>query len=625
MIDLIAHNLAPIMFFSMVAFLLFGYPIAFALAANGLLFFFFGVFLTPLSDQVNLGWNLLGALGDRVFGVMRNDTLLAIPFFTLMGIVLERSRMAEELLETIGQLFGPVRGGLAYAVILVGALLAATTGVVAASVISMGLISLPIMMRYGYDKSLSTGVIAASGTLAQIIPPSLVLIVLADQLGRSVGDMYRAAMVPALALVAVYIAYVLILSVLRPKAMPALPLEARSLGSGGWSLVAVLALAVGVYVLGGRMMEGGGVANASIWAATLAVVVLLVLALVDRALGLNLLSLMTRQVIIVMIPPLALVFLVLGTIFLGIATPTEGGAMGAVGALVLSAIKGRLSFEVLNQALLSTVKLSAFVMFILIGATVFSLTYYSVNGHVWVRDLLTALPGGALGFLVVSCTIIFVLGFFLDFFELAFVIVPLLIPAANVLGIDLVWFGVILAVTMQTSFLTPPVGFALFYLRSVAPRRSYRDKITGLMMDPITTINIYRGAVPFVGLQMLMIAAVITFPGMVMHYKGPTVDTSNIRIEIPMGGGGLGGGLGGGATAPAPGGSGFGTLGGLGGSPFGQQPAGGADAPATPEPATPASDAPAPQTSAPETPAQSAPSGGLGLGFGGPPPGLSGN
>ncbi|WP_277021678.1 TRAP transporter large permease [Paracoccus hibiscisoli] len=625
MIDLIAHNLAPIMFFSMVAFLLFGYPIAFALAANGLLFFFFGVFLTPLSDQVNLGWNLLQALSDRVFGVMQNDTLLAIPFFTFMGIVLERSRMAEDLLDTIGQLFGTIRGGLAYAVVLVGALLAATTGVVAASVISMGLISLPIMMRYGYDKSLSTGVIAASGTLAQIIPPSLVLIVLADQLGRSVGDMYRAAMVPALALVAVYIAYVLILSVLRPKAMPALPLEARSLGSGGWSLVAVLALAVGVYVLGGRMMEGGGVANASIWAATLAVVVLLVLALVDRALGLNLLSLMTRQVIIVMIPPLALVFLVLGTIFLGIATPTEGGAMGAVGALVLSAIKGRLSFEVLNQALLSTVKLSAFVMFILIGATVFSLTYYSVNGHVWVRDLLTALPGGALGFLVVSCTIIFVLGFFLDFFELAFVIVPLLIPAANVLGIDLVWFGVILAVTMQTSFLTPPVGFALFYLRSVAPRRSYRDKITGLMMDPITTINIYRGAVPFVGLQMLMIAAVITFPGMVMHYKGPTVDTSNIRIEIPMGGGGLGGGLGGGATAPAPGGSGFGTLGGLGGSPFGQQPAGGADAPATPEPATPASDAPAPQTSAPETPAQSAPSGGLGLGFGGPPPGLSGN
>ena len=352
MIDLIAHNLAPIMFFSMVAFLLFGYPIAFALAANGLLFFFFGVFLTPLSDQVNLGWNLLGALGDRVFGVMRNDTLLAIPFFTLMGIVLERSRMAEELLDTIGQLFGPVRGGLAYAVILVGALLAATTGVVAASVISMGLISLPIMMRYGYDKRLATGVIAASGTLAQIIPPSLVLIVLADQLGRSVGDMYKAAMVPALALTGVYIVYVLILSVLRPKAMPALPPEARSLGGGGWSLAMVIVLAVAIFQLASRWMDANGVTNAPIWAATLAVVVLLILAVADRATGGRWLSPMTRQVIIVMIPPLALVFLVLGTIFLGIATPTEGGAMGAMGALILSAIKRRLSFDVLNQALL---------------------------------------------------------------------------------------------------------------------------------------------------------------------------------------------------------------------------------------------------------------------------------
>ncbi|WP_411836652.1 TRAP transporter large permease [Paracoccus sp. ME4] len=621
MIDLIAHNLAPIMFFSMVAFLLFGYPIAFALAANGLLFFFFGVFLTPLSDQVNLGWNLLGALGDRVFGVMRNDTLLAIPFFTLMGIVLERSRMAEELLDTIGQLFGPVRGGLAYAVILVGALLAATTGVVAASVISMGLISLPIMMRYGYDKRLATGVIAASGTLAQIIPPSLVLIVLADQLGRSVGDMYKAAMVPALALTGVYIVYVLILSVLRPKSMPALPLEARSLGGGGWSLLVVSLLAVAIFYLSSRWMEANDIANAPIWAATLAVAVLLVLAVTDRALGGRWLSPMTREVIIVMIPPLALVFLVLGTIFLGIATPTEGGAMGAMGALILSAIKGRLSYDVLNQALLSTVKLSAFVMFILIGATVFSLTYYSVNGHIWVRDLLTALPGGVTGFLIVSCVIIFILGFFLDFFELAFVIVPLLIPAANALGVDLVWFGVILAVTMQTSFLTPPVGFALFYLRSVAPRKPYRDKVTGRMMDPITTLTIYRGAVPFVGLQVMMIAVVIAFPGLVMHYKGPVVDTSNMRIEIPMGGG-VGGGLGGGDAGQS-GGGGFGSLGGLGGSPFGQQQ----PAPATPAPApaTTAPGTPAPATPAPAAPAPAAPSGGMGLGFGAPPPGLSGN
>ncbi|MDM7459996.1 MAG: TRAP transporter large permease subunit, partial [Paracoccus sp. (in: a-proteobacteria)] len=329
MIDLIAHNLAPIMFFSMVAFLLFGYPIAFALAANGLLFFFFGVFLTPLSDQVNLGWNLLQALSDRVFGVMRNDTLLAIPFFTFMGIVLERSRMAEDLLDTIGQLFGTVRGGLAYAVILVGALLAATTGVVAASVISMGLISLPIMMRYGYDRRTATGVITASGTLAQIIPPSLVLIVLADQLGRSVGDMYKAAMVPALALTALYMVYVLVMSFLRPSSMPPLPPEARSLGKGGWSLLAALVLSVVIYWVSARWMAGSMGSDATIWAAALTVVVMLALALLDRLSGVNLMSPMTQQVIIVMIPPLALVFLVLGTIFLGIATPTEGGAMGA--------------------------------------------------------------------------------------------------------------------------------------------------------------------------------------------------------------------------------------------------------------------------------------------------------
>ncbi|WP_265500696.1 TRAP transporter large permease [Paracoccus beibuensis] len=604
MIDLIAHNLAPIMFFSMVVFLLFGYPIAFALAANGLLFFFFGVFLTPLSDQVNLGWNLLGALGDRVFGVMRNDTLLAIPFFTFMGIVLERSRMAEELLDTIGQLFGPVRGGLAYAVILVGALLAATTGVVAASVISMGLISLPIMMRYGYDKRLATGVITASGTLAQIIPPSLVLIVLGDQLGRSVGDMYTAAMVPALALTGVYMTYVLVMSILRPRSMPALPIEARPLGSGGISLILALIAAGGIYWLTERWLQATIGEDSAIWAAVLTVLIMLALAMIDRRLRLNVMSPMTREVIIVMIPPLALVFLVLGTIFLGIATPTEGGAMGAMGALILAAIKRRLSFDVVNQALLSTVRLSAFVMFILIGATVFSLTYYSINGHIWVRDLLTALPGGEYGFLVAVCAIIFFLAFFLDFFELAFVIVPLLVPAANALEIDLVWFGVILAVTMQTSFLTPPVGFALFYLRSVAPQKPYRDKVTGLIMDPISTLEIYRGAAPFVGLQILMIAAVIIFPGMVMHYKGPVVDTSNVQIQIPMGGSGLGGGLGGGDQ-----GGGFGGLGGLGGSPFAPQPA----------------PAPQPGAGGEAAPEAAAPSGGLGLGLGGPPPGLSSN
>lgn len=610
MIDLIAHNLAPIMFLSMVVFLLIGYPIAFALAANGLLFFFIGVFLTPYSDQVNLGWNLLGALRDRVFGVMRNDTLLAIPFFTFMGIVLERSRMAEDLLDTIGQLFGPVRGGLAFAVILVGALLAATTGVVAASVISMGLISLPIMMRYGYDKRLSCGVIAASGTLAQILPPSLVLIVLADQLGRSVGDMYKAAMIPALALTGIYIVYAAVLTILRPSAMPALPPEARKLGGGGWSLMLAVLGAIGLYFLSSVLLEPYTGDDSGIWAASIAVLGLFLLAIMDKAAGTALLSPMARQVILVMIPPLALVFLVLGTIFLGIATPTEGGAMGAVGALVLAGLKKRLSYNVINQALLATARLSSFVMFILIGATVFSLTYYSINGHVWVKDLLTALPGGEYGFLIAVCAIIFFLAFFLDFFELAFVIVPLLIPAANALGIDLVWFGVILAVTMQTSFLTPPVGFALFYLRSVAPREPYRDSVSGAQMEAISTGQIYRGTIPFVILQVLMIAMVIIFPRMVMHYKGPVVDTSDIKIEIPSGGFGSGGGSGG-----------FGSLGGLGGSPFGAESGEGGDsssgglgglgAPVFPDAPTETEDSGADQ--------------GGGIGFGAPPPGLSGN
>ncbi|MDB6179821.1 TRAP transporter large permease [Paracoccus fistulariae] len=624
MIDLIAHNLAPIMFLSMVAFLLIGYPISFALAANGLLFFLIGVFLTPLSDQVNVGWNLLSALGDRVFGVMRNDTLLAIPFFTFMGIVLERSRMAEDLLDTIGQLFGPVRGGLAYAVVLVGALLAATTGVVAASVISMGLISLPIMMRYGYDRKLATGVIAASGTLAQIIPPSLVLIVLADQLGRSVGDMYKAAMIPALALTGIYMGYVAVMSVIRPRSMPALPAEARTLGPVGWSMPAMIALGVAVFLLAKQWLAADYGDDAGIWAASITILALMGVSVLDQMLGLGLLSRMTRQVIMVMIPPLALVFLVLGTIFLGIATPTEGGAMGAVGALILAGMKRRLSLNVVNEALQATARLSSFVMFILIGATVFSLTYYSINGHVWVEELLTALPGGEYGFLIAVCAIIFFLAFFLDFFELAFVIVPLLIPAANTLGIDLIWFGVILAATMQTSFLTPPVGFALFYLRSVAPRESYSDEVTGKDMPAVSTADIYRGAVPFVGLQVLMIALVILFPQMVMHYKGPVVDTSNIKIEIPTAGSGGGfGGLGslggspfGQPAAPGGGSGGSGLGGGLGGglgSGLGTPPGLGGAAPE------------APADTPPEPPAESQPAAPGGLDLGGPPPGLGGS
>ncbi|MCO5070710.1 MAG: TRAP transporter large permease subunit [Rhizobiaceae bacterium] len=541
MIEFIAVNMAPIMFLSLIVFLLIGYPVAFALAANGLLFFVIGVELAPFSNgSISLSWPLLYALPERFYGgVMANETLLAIPFFTFMGIVLERSGMAEDLLDTIGQLFGPIRGGLAYAVILVGALLAATTGVVAASVIAMGLISLPIMLRYGYDRRIASGAIAASGTLAQIIPPSLVLIVLADQLGRSVGDMYKGALIPGLILTTLYLSYILIMSIIRPNSMPALPKEARTLGHGVTSLLVAL-LAAGAVGYGAHVwLSASQGANADVLGATVGVILIYIVAIADKTFKFGLMSRLAQQVIIVLIPPLALVFLVLGTIFLGIATPTEGGAMGAVGALILAAAKGKLSLDVVKQALASTTRLSSFVMFILIGARVFSLTFYGVNGHLWVEHLLTSLPGGELGFLIAVNFLVFFLAFFLDFFELAFIIVPLLAPAATALGIDLIWFGVLLGVNMQTSFMHPPFGFALFYLRSVAARVPYLDRITGKTIQPVTTGQIYWGAVPFVGIQIIMIVLVISFPQMVMHYKGPVVDPSNVEIVLPpLGGGG---------------------------------------------------------------------------------------
>lgn len=536
MIEFIAQNMAPIMFASLIIFLLIGYPVAFSLAANGLLFFFIGVLLSPYSGgSINLAWPLLHALPDNFYGtrVMSNDTLLAIPFFTFMGIVLERSGMAEDLLDTVGQLFGPIRGGLAYAVIFVGALLAATTGVVAASVIAMGLISLPIMLRYGYDRRLASGVIAASGTLAQIIPPSLVLIVLADQLGRSVGDMYAGALIPGLVLTGIYMLYILITSIIRPNAMPALPLEARTLGRGVISLIVALLATGAISYAAYRYLEPAHGDNADILGAAVGVIVIYIVAIADQRLGINVMSKLAQQVVIVLIPPLALIFLVLGTIFLGIATPTEGGAMGSVGALIMAAAKGRLSFDVIKQALASTTRLSSFVLFILIGARVFSLTFYGVNGHIWVEHLLVSLPGGETGFLIGVNILVFLLAFFLDFFELAFIIVPLLAPAADKLGIDLIWFGVLLGVNMQTSFMHPPFGFALFYLRSVAARVPYLDRITGKQIAPVTTGQIYWGAVPFVCIQVIMIALTIAFPQMVMRYKGAAAEPSTIDLKLP--------------------------------------------------------------------------------------------
>ena len=534
MLELIAQDMAPIMFASLMIFLLLGYPVAFSLAANGLVFFAIGVWLAPLSEgAITLDWPLLFTMPQRLWGVISSDTLLAIPFFTFMGIILERSGLAEDLLDTVGQLFGPIRGGLAYAVILVGALLAATTGVVAASVIAMGLISLPIMLRYGYDRRIATGVIAASGTLAQIIPPSLVLIVLADQLGRSVGDMYKGALIPGLILVGLYIGYVFLISLFRPKWVPALPIEVRTLGNGVASLLVALSalMAIG-YATHIALIDRFG-ANADILGAVIAVLVIYSYTVADRVFKLNTMSRLAQQVVIVLIPPLALIFLVLGTIFIGLATPTEAGAMGALGALLLALFKGRLTYSVTEQALASTTRLSSFVMFVLIGARVFSLTFYGVNGHIWVEHLLTSVPGGVIGFMIVVNVILFVLGCFLDFFEIAFIIVPLLVPAAEALGIDLIWLGVIIGMNLQTSFLTPPFGFALFYLRSVAAKLPYTDRITNARIAQVETGQIYAGAVAFIGVQIVMIIAVIVYPQMVMHYKGKVIDGASVTITLP--------------------------------------------------------------------------------------------
>ncbi|MES2415824.1 MAG: TRAP transporter large permease subunit [Pseudomonadota bacterium] len=539
------QNLAPIMFVGLFVFLLLGFPVAFSLGACGLFFGLIGIELGVLPEA------LLQAIPLRIFGIMQNDTLLAIPFFTLMGLILERSGMAEDLLETIGQLFGPVRGGLAIAVILVGALLAATTGVVAASVISMGLISLPIMLRYGYDRRIAAGVIAASGTLAQIIPPSLVLIILADQMGRSVGEMYKGAFVPGFMLTAMYLGYVFVVAMIKPHWVPALPPEARTIRedsgkSGLMSLLVLTILSTGVAIYFGEHYGSvlGWLENKPaptpatdetiVVSMCAGVILAFVIAVINKVTRLGLLSRMAERVTFVLIPPLLLIFLVLGTIFLGVATPTEGGAMGALGAFIMAMTRRRLSFALLKQALNTTTKLSCFVVFILIGSTIFSLVFQGVDGGRWVEHLLTGLPGGQVGFLIVVNILIFFLAFFLDFFELSFIVVPLLAPVAEKLGIDLIWFGVLLAVNMQTSFMHPPFGFALFYLRSVAPAKAYADKITKKMIQPVTTMQIYWGAVPFVVIQIIMVGLIIAFPGIVSSGldKKVVYDLDKVRIEM---------------------------------------------------------------------------------------------
>ena len=449
--------MAPLMFGGLVAFMLIGYPVAFSLGAVGLLFGVIGIELGYFQ------WELMQALPERVFGILANDLLLSIPFFTFMGAVLERCGLAEDLLEGTGQLFGSVRGGLAYAVIFVGARLGAITGTVAASVIAMGLISLPVMIRYGYNMRMATGVIAASGTITQLIPPSLVLIVLADQLGRSVGDMYAGAIGPSILQVLLFCLFVFVVSRLRPDAMPPLPASART--QQGWPLV--------------------------------------------------------RRVLRGMVPSLVLMFLVLGTILMGVATPTEGGAMGAVGAIGLAALHRRLTWDLLWQSMNSTMRITAMVIFILIGSTVFGLVFRGMDGDLWIEQHLMSLPGGVTGFLIAVNLFIFVLAFFLDFFEIAFIVIPLLAPVAAKLGIDLIWFGVLLGANMQTSFMHPPFGFALFYLRGVAPKE-------------VKSSDIYWGAVPWVFMQLLLVAILIFWPGLVTGFvdKPVTIDPAKIEIQL---------------------------------------------------------------------------------------------
>jgi TRAP-type mannitol/chloroaromatic compound transport system permease large subunit len=514
----VASNLAPLMFAALMLALLSGMPVVFALAGCGLGFAWLGVHLDLMPAA------LLTALPLRVFGILASELLLAIPFFTFMGLVLHASGLAEDMLETGGRLSGERRGALALAVLAMGALLAATTGVVAASVISMGTVSLPAMLRQGYHPRMAAGVVVAAGGLTQIIPPSLSLIVLADQLGVGVGPMYAAALLPAALIVAAYAAVILLLArqrlpaatmVSAPPAADGVP-RARRAGAA-----LLLAGAVGGWMawhLYPRYAKWIGRAAAPhtderlIVGMAVAALLLVALCQLDARFGKHL-SLLTRRAIMVCAPPLVLIFLVLGTIYVGLATPTEAGALGAVGAVLIA--RKRLHRGSLVDVAIRTARLSSFVIFILMGSTVFTHTFAATGGNDWVRSLFAALPGGATGFLLFVTLLIFVLGLFLDFFEIAFVAIPLLAPVATHLGIDLVWFGVLVGINLQTSFLTPPFGYALFYLRNVAPRAPHRDNGTGRWLPAVSTTDIYAGAMPYVAVQVLVMLALIAWPALV--------------------------------------------------------------------------------------------------------------
>ena len=465
------QNFAPVMFAGLVVVMLIGFPVAFSLAALGLGCGFYAI---------EMGWfpaAFMGNLPISIFSILNNDLLLAIPFFTFMGTILEKCGLAEDMLDSMGQLFGPVRGGLGYSVIIVGFILGAITGTVAGQVIAMALISLPVMIRYGYNMRYATGVLAASGTITQLVPPSLVLVVLADQLGRSVGDMYKGAWGPSLLQIGMFAAYTFALSVVKPHYVPGVPAEARTLN--GWPL----------------------------W----------------------------RKCLKGIIPSAVLIFTVLGSMGglpfqdHAVATPTEAGAMGVVGALILAAMHKRLNWSLLWEAMQGTMRLTAMVVFILIGSRVFSLVFQGVDGAVWVEHLLSGLPGGEVGFLIVVNIFVFFLAFFLDFFEIAFIIVPMLAPVADKMGIDLIWFGVLLCVNLQTSFMHPPFGFALFYLRGIADTL-YKEKRIAV---PVKSNDIYLGSIPWVIMQLLLVLVVIFVPQTVTSFldKPEVVDVDSVVLE----------------------------------------------------------------------------------------------
>lgn len=418
------------MFFVALVMLLFGFPVAFTFGGIALIF---GVFAE--------GFDMFAFMPFRIQSYMENTVMMAVPLFVFMGIVLQKTQLAEQLLEAMGKLFGGVRGGLAISTILVGALLAASTGVVGASVVAMGLISLPVMLKYKYNKSLACGTICASGTLGQIIPPSIILIILGDVLGIPVGDLFQAAIAPGMILIGCYIVYILVTTFLNPESAPAIPYN-----------------------------EEDGTRSQQIVAALKAIV-----------------------------PPLTLVLVVLGSIFTGVATPTESSALGGVGALILAILYKKFNLKMLFDSSLETVKVTAMVFAILMGATAFSMAFSYTGGDYIVEEALLSLPGEKWGFIILSMLAILILGFFIDFVEIAFIIVPILAPVAETLGINMVWFAILIAMNLQTSFLTPPFGFSLFYLKGVAPKS-------------ITTMDIYKGVLPFIAIQVLVLISIILFP-----------------------------------------------------------------------------------------------------------------